>query len=65
MSIDHPALGTITVRPFDHQSTAGWWMGYLTWDETHKRAGMRDVWYQRGEAYLASKEEIEKLRSRK
>ncbi len=65
LSIDHPILGEITVRAFDHQSTAGWWMGYLFWDETHKRPGVRDAWYQKGDAYLPSKEEIEKLRTRK
>jgi branched-chain amino acid transport system substrate-binding protein len=65
LSIDHPLLGEITVRPFDHQSTAGWWFGHLIWDETYKRAGMKDAWYQKGEPYLPSKEEIEKLRSGK
>ena len=40
-------------------------MGDLGWDETHKRAGVRDARYQKGDAYLPSKEEIEKLRARK
>jgi branched-chain amino acid transport system substrate-binding protein len=65
LSIDHPVLGEITVRPFDHQSTAGWWMGYLAWDETHKRAGMRDTRLMKGEPFLPPKEEIEKLRTKK
>ncbi len=65
LSIDHPALGEITLRPFDHQSTAGWWMGYLAWDETHKRVGVRDARYLKGDGYLPSKEELEKIRSRK
>jgi len=65
MSIEHPTLGTITVRAFDHQSTAGWWMGHLIWDDTYKRAGMKDVWYQRGDPYLPGKGEIEKLRTKK
>ncbi|MFM9885673.1 MAG: ABC transporter substrate-binding protein [Burkholderiales bacterium] len=65
MSIDHPILGEITVRAFDHQSTAGWWMGYLNWDDTNKRAGMRDAIYIKGDAYLPTKEEIEKLRAGK
>ena len=65
MSIDHPVLGRITVRGFDNQSTAGWWMGYLTWDETNKRAGMRDVKLVKGDDFLPSKEEIEKLRTKK
>ncbi len=65
LGIDHPILGDIAVRPFDHQSTAGWWMGYLTWDETHKRAGIRDAKYLKGDSYLPGKEEIEKLRSQK
>jgi branched-chain amino acid transport system substrate-binding protein len=65
MSIDHPIHGEITVRAFDHQSTAGWWMGYLTWDETNKRAGMRDVFYLKGDPFLPTKEEVEKLRAGK
>jgi branched-chain amino acid transport system substrate-binding protein len=65
LSIDHPVLGEISVRPFDHQSTAGWWMGYLAWDETHKRAGMRDVTYVKGGPFLPPKAEIDKLRTRK
>lgn len=65
LSIDHPVLGTFTVREFDHQSTAGWWFGYLTWDATHNRAGMRDTKFFKGEDYLPSKAEIEKLRSKK
>jgi branched-chain amino acid transport system substrate-binding protein len=65
MSIDHPILGEITVREFDHQSNAGWWMGYLTWDETHKRAGMRDATLLKADPYLPSKDEIEKLRTKK
>ena len=65
MSIDHPILGEITVRAFDHQSNAGWWMGYLTWDESNKRAGMRDATYIKGDPYLPTKEEIEKLRAGK
>lgn len=65
LSIDHPVLGEITVRGFDNQSNAGWWFGYLTWDETHKRAGMRDTTLLKAEPYLPSKEEIEKLRTKK
>ncbi len=65
LSIDHPILGEITVRGIDNQSNAGWWMGYLTWDETNKRAGMRDATYVKGDPYLPSKEEIEKLRAGK
>jgi len=65
LSIDHPILGEITLRPFDHQSTAGWWVGQLTWDETHKRPGLRDARLVKGDPYLPGKEEIEKLRSRK
>ena len=65
MSIDHPIMGELTVRAFDHQSNAGWWMGYLNWDETNKRAGMRDAVYIKGDAYLPTKDEIEKLRAGK
>ncbi len=65
LGIDHPILGDIAVRPFDHQSNAGWWMGYLSWDETNQRAGIRDAKYLKGDSYLPGKEEIEKLRSQK
>jgi len=65
MTIDHPILGDITVRDFDQQSTAGWWMGTLTWDETNKRAGMRDVRYEKGDAHLPDRATIEKLRAGK
>jgi branched-chain amino acid transport system substrate-binding protein len=65
MSIDHPVMGPITVRGFDHQSTAGWWFGYLNWDETHKRAGMRDAVLVKGDGFLPTKEEIEALRTKK
>ena len=64
LSIDHPVLGTITVRGFDHQSTAGWWFGYLNWDPTNNRAGMRDAKLVKSENYLPTKEEIDKLRSK-
>jgi branched-chain amino acid transport system substrate-binding protein len=65
MSIEHPTLGTITIRPFDHQSTAGWWIGYLVWDDTLKKPAMKDIRYERGDRYLPSKEEVEKLRTKK
>ncbi len=65
MSIEHPAFGNITVRAFDHRSTGGWWMGYLTWDQTNNRPGMRDTWYVPGESYLPTQEEIQKLRAGK
>jgi branched-chain amino acid transport system substrate-binding protein len=65
MSIEHPTLGTITIRPFDHQSTAGWWIGTLVWDDTLKKPAMKDIRYEPGDRYLPSKEEVEKLRTRK
>ena len=65
MSIEHPTLGNITIRPFDHQSTAGWWIGYLVWDDTLKKPAMKDVRYERGDRYLPGREEIEKLRTKK
>lgn len=64
LSIDHPVMGEITVRDFDHQATTGWWMGYLVWDETYKRAGMRDLKLLKGDAFLPTKEEIEALRKK-
>ena len=65
MSIDHPTLGNITIRPFDHQSNAGWWIGYLVWDDTLKKPAMKDIRYEPGDRYLPSKEDVEKLRIRK
>jgi branched-chain amino acid transport system substrate-binding protein len=65
LSIEHPTHGEITVRPFDHQSTAGWWMGYLSWDEGSKRAGIKDATYMKGEPFLPAAAEIEKLRAKK
>jgi len=65
LSIDHPTHGEITVRAFDHQSTAGWWMGYLSWDEGTKRAGIKDASYMKGEPFLPAAAEIEKLRAKK
>jgi len=57
-------MGTLTVRPFDHQSNAGVWVGYLSWAKKYDRAGMEDITYVPGDKYLPSKEEIEKLRSK-
>ena len=65
MSIDHPTLGTITMRAFDHQSTAGWWIGYLVWDDTLKKPAMKDMRYEKGDRYLPTKEEVDKLRIKK
>jgi hypothetical protein len=65
MSIEHPTLGTITIRSFDHQSTAGWWIGYLVWDDTLKKPAMKDVRLEKGDRFLPSQEEVEKLRTRK
>jgi branched-chain amino acid transport system substrate-binding protein len=65
MSIEHPTLGTITIRPFDHQSTAGWWIGYLVWDDTLKKPAMKDVRLEKGDRFLPSKEEVDKLRTKK
>jgi branched-chain amino acid transport system substrate-binding protein len=65
MSIEHPTLGTITIRPFDHQSTAGWWIGSLVWDDTLKRPAMKDLRYEKGDRFLPSRAEVEKHRARK
>jgi len=65
MSIEHPTLGTITIRPWDHQSNAGWWIGHLVWDDTLKKPAMKDMRYERGDRFLPSKEEVEKLRTKK
>ena len=65
MSIDHPTLGTITMRAFDHQSNAGWWIGTLVWDDTLKKPAMKDMRYEKGDRYLPTKEEVDKLRIKK
>jgi len=65
MSIEHPTLGTITIRPFDHQSTAGWWIGHLVWDDTLKKPAMKDLRYEHGDRYLPSKQDVEKMRTKK
>lgn len=65
LSFVHPSMGTLTLRPFDHQSNAGVWVGYLNWSKKYNRAGMEDITYVPGDKYLPSKEEIEKLRSAK
>jgi hypothetical protein len=35
------------------------------WDETLKRPAMKDMRYERGERFLPSKEEVEKIRTKK
>ena len=65
LSYEDPALGKLTVRPFDHQSNAGVWVGYLGWSDKYNRAGMEDIKYVPGDKYLPTKEEVEKLRSKK
>lgn len=63
MSIDHPVMGKITIRPIDHQSTSGWWLGYLKWDDQMNKVGMRDIRYVEGSNYLPSEEELRKIRA--
>lgn len=53
-----------TIRPFDHQSTVGWFVGNMIWDETNRVAGMGNVRYVEGKDLLLSKEDIEKLKKR-
>lgn len=65
LSYEDPALGKLTVRPFDHQSNAGVWVGYLGWSEEQNRPGMEDITYVPGDKYLPTKEQVEKLRSKK
>ena len=62
MSIMHPVMGDIVIRPMDHQSTSGWWLGYLTWDDKDNVVGLRDIKYMPGTAYLPTEEELRKIR---
>lgn len=54
---------TVTIRPFDHQSTQGWWMGELTWNDQLGHAAMKNARYVAADPYLPSQEEIQKLRT--
>jgi hypothetical protein len=63
MTYLHPSHGWVRLRPFDNQSTAGWWFGRLTWDPTYGRAGLADPWYVEGEKYLLGEEQIKRLRA--
>ncbi len=54
---------TVTIRPFDHQSTQGWWMGELTWDDQLGHAAMKNAHYVAGDPYLATQPEIQRLRT--
>lgn len=65
LSIDHPSMGKLTVRAFDHQSTAGVWVGYLGWAKGFKRPGMEGIAYVPGSKYLPSKADVERLRKKK
>jgi len=64
MDIAHPVMGDISIRPLDHQSTSGWWLGYLTWDHKNNVVGLRDTRYVPGSAYLPTQEELRKIRGR-
>lgn len=63
MSVDHPVMGKISIRPIDHQSTSGWWVGYLKWDDNLKKVGMRDMRYVQGSTFLPTEEELRKIRA--
>ncbi len=65
MTIDHPVMGKITIRPIDHQSTSGWWIGYLKWDDKLNKVGMRDLQYVDGGTYLPTDEELKKIRAQR
>lgn len=51
-----------TIRPFDHQSTVGWFVGQMTWDEENGVAGMTNVRYVEGGDLLLTEEEIAQIR---
>ena len=65
LSFQHPSMGKLTVRAFDHQSNAGVWLGYLSWSDKYGRPSMDDVTYVPGDKYLPNSEEIERIRSKK
>ena len=64
MHFTHPTMGDVSIRAIDHQSTSGWWLGYLTWDDKNNVPGLRDVKYMPGTNYLPTQEELQKLRGR-
>jgi branched-chain amino acid transport system substrate-binding protein len=64
LDIVHPSLGAMKMRGFDNQTTAGVWVGYLTWSKEYGRAAMEDVIFVPGEQYLPTEEQIKKLRSK-
>lgn len=62
LTVEHPIGGPITVRPFDHQSTQGVYVGKLGWDATDQHAGIANVTYVDVEPYLLTKAQIEAAR---
>ncbi len=62
MQFTHPSLGDASIRTIDHQSTSGWWLGYLAWDEKNNVVGLRDIKYMPGSNYLPTAEELRKIR---
>lgn len=62
MHVTHPVMGDISIRAMDHQSTSGWWLGYLTWDDKNNVVGLRDIRYQPGTAFLPTQDELRKIR---
>jgi branched-chain amino acid transport system substrate-binding protein len=63
LTIEAPAAGSITMRPFDHQSTHGVWTGTLAWDKADNRSGMSNVTFVDASQFLPSEEEVRKLRA--
>ena len=58
LTIDDPVAGTMTIRPFDHQSTHGVWTGILAWDKADNRSGMKDIKFVAADAFLPTKEQV-------
>jgi branched-chain amino acid transport system substrate-binding protein len=65
LSFVHPSLGKLAVRPFDNQSNAGVWVGYLGWSKEHNRPGMEEVTYVPGDKYLPNEDQVKALRAKK
>ncbi len=58
-------IGSITIRPFDHQGVTPFWMGKAVWDDKLNLGVIRDVVKYDTGPYLPSEDEIKKARGAK
>jgi branched-chain amino acid transport system substrate-binding protein len=63
ITVEYPTGNTATIQPFDHQSTVGWWIGDLVWDDTSGMSIIDNLQYVDAQDILLGEEEIEALRS--